>query len=269
MENTVATKIIQDFELLEVEKGWKNSLAESPLSEADQEKILNDIRGHWNSVSDVSNTLFEEAEIHQAIYKKYIELKSSWLLLNTIIQYKTLVTGEFDNYESYRASLLSQLVSFLENYLEEKEVRLINKLLSEPIRNEFFSDPAELIAQNESMDNQLQDLYQQRDQLFAEIGTAEPEAIISMIQSMDAQLNSLYADVEDSGAPSGTSDARQTLNQLEQSVGTSDPNQISMMIQSLEEQLNSLYAELEESTIIDSGTVTITSPRRIVIRKRA
>jgi hypothetical protein len=106
----------------------------------------------------------------------------------------------------------------------------------------------------ESIENQLNSLYGEREQLVNEIGVADAAAIITMVRSLESQLRTFYEANEGRAAAANADESSLALQlhdlyaqreQLEQRIGTSDADSIAMMVANLEAQLRELYRDRE------------------------
>jgi hypothetical protein len=100
-----------------------------------------------------------------------------------------------------------------------------------------------------------------------------------MLSSMETQLCTLYADAENAAAGSADEAAFENLEfqlkalyaereRLTERTGVAALEEVDEMIESLSTQLSNLYAEREDCIVIDGRNITITGPRRVVIRKK-
>ena len=81
----------------------------------------------------VVEEIADPEEITVSVAIKYIELKSHWIMLNTLLNYQTFRRGECDPEQMLRASLASRLLQSIENLVDRKDLSTITKFLAEPI----------------------------------------------------------------------------------------------------------------------------------------
>jgi DNA repair exonuclease SbcCD ATPase subunit len=281
-------EIKERFEQANFFTQWNEVLAESPFSEEKKEKLWQWITEKWERFVSLAEPIDIEEEFDKFLRNQYIEIKSNWVKLNTFIQYELFRSGQPDEDASYRASLLSHLVEFFGNNLSKDEKDLVNKLLVQSISQELQereglqSSNENLEAQVQSMEMQLNDLYEQNDRLYRELGTSDVEQLINMVHSLESQLNDLYEQKrEQPGSDSG--EAQATIDNLEMQLqslyqerekmsrrfGITNVDSMMQMIESMDEQLQTLYQDLENAVVIEGKQVTIMGPRKVIVRKDA
>jgi len=94
--------------------------------------------------------------------------------------------------------------------------------------------------------DQLQALMAREEKLQRELGVSSPDAVVEMVEGLTDQLEDVYQDRDDSAANSifaPSSDPSSTAPQLEEELGVSDPGDVLTMINDLKDQLDELYAD--------------------------
>jgi hypothetical protein len=64
----------------------------------------------------------------------YIDLKGEWIMLNTVMNYQLMRNGKCDPKTVLKGSLISSLLSCVEQMLSQADVDAISKFLAAPIR---------------------------------------------------------------------------------------------------------------------------------------
>ncbi|MCB1191098.1 MAG: hypothetical protein H7A23_11730 [Leptospiraceae bacterium] len=187
---TVQT-IYDAFQYQNIEDNWKDTL--NNLQPDTQNTIQQWIQEKWNEFTKTISHVETEEELRHIIIVKYIEFKSHWYMLNTYIQYQTFLTGIPEEETTYKSSVLSLLIGFLEAFIETEEITNINQMLADPIQKELQGD---WILDNQSMEEQLNDLYQEKELLQNKYGISSASGLIDMIDSLEEQLKALYYDLE-------------------------------------------------------------------------
>lgn len=281
-------EIKERFEQADFVTQWKELLAESPFSEEKKENLWQWITEMWERFVTLAEPIDIEEEFDKFLRNQYIEVKSTWVKINTFIQYELFRSGQPDDDANYRASLLSHLVEFFGDNLSKDEKDLVNKLLVQSISQELQdkeglqSSKDDLDDQVASMEMQLNDLYEQNERLSRELGTSDVEQLISMVHNLETQLNDLYEQKKEQGT-SKTGEAQATIDNLEMQLqslyqereemsrrfGITNVDSMMQMIESMDEQLQILYQDLENAVIIEGKQVTIMGPRKVIVRKDA
>jgi hypothetical protein len=75
----------------------------------------------------------DEQDMAMLIATRYIEQKSRWIQWNLVLNYKMMLTGTFDIDLACKASVISDLLSRIEPYIDAASLARINELLNEPI----------------------------------------------------------------------------------------------------------------------------------------
>lgn len=267
-----AQSIYDTFKDQNIENNWKDTLQE--LSQIMQDNVLYWIHEKWDEFAKTISPIETEEELKHIIIVKYIEFKSHWFMLNTYIQYQMFLTGIPDEETNYKASVISQFIGFLENFIDEDEIYNINQMLADPIQKELKTETQ---TSHQSMEEQLIDLYDEKNNLKESLGTSDTETIIEMVKSLEEQLNVLYEEKETNQGDKNVSEFESLEDQLndlyeekeilQNKYGTSSAIGISNMIDSLEDQLKTMYEELENGVIIESKKITILGSRKIIIKK--
>ncbi|MCR9141957.1 MAG: hypothetical protein NXI24_06875 [bacterium] len=230
----------------DLESDWRSALNEGGLSADDREGLLLEIRNTWRELLRILRDVDDEHERGRALVNAYIEERSRWLLINTQLQFQMFRDGRPDLRRSHRAMLVSRFAEFLEQFLDPGEIEVINRFLAKPAGGGM---PAEAVT---SLEEQLSDLYADREALQQGLGTGDPEAILGMVASLEDQVNDQYA-------------ASETLQTR---LGISDPDDVLNFVESMDEQLRDLYADNENAIIVDGRSVTVMGASKILVRRK-
>ena len=252
------SEIEQKFQSSGLEQSWRDALAESGLPDADRERILGKMQESWQEFTEAAGMAEDGNEVKKAVANRYIELKSHWQLMNAQIQYRMFLEGVGDDRLAYNASLMSSLTGFFGDLLGADEVAVINRFLADPLRKElgeFMPDLEQVssaVVNQESLEEQLTDLYAEKAELREALGTSDNQALIGLVGSLEEQLDDLNQERED----------------LQETLGVSRSEDVKMLVASMDEQLRDLYEEMENAIIVEGKKVTIVGPRKIIVRKK-
>jgi hypothetical protein len=231
----------------DLEADWRKALNEAGLPADDRESLLLEVRNTWRDLLRVLTDVDDETERARTLVNAYIEERSRWLLINTQLQYQMFRDGRPDIRRSNRAMLISRFAEFLEQFMDAGEIEVINRFLASPTGGGSLTDEAV-----GSLEQQLSDLYADREALQRSLGTGDPEAIQGMIASLEDQLNDQYAEREI----------------LQNRLGVTEAQDILNFVESMDEQLQDLYAENENAVMVDGRSVTIMGARKIIVRRK-
>ncbi len=103
------------------------------LSEEQREELFFKVDQRRKAFEDSVLNVDEEDDLHYMFAVMYIELKSSWILMNNQINYGMVKSGECDMVTMYSAALTSQLLYELEPMLRQTDVSKITDFLAEPM----------------------------------------------------------------------------------------------------------------------------------------
>ena len=164
-------------------------------------------------------------------------------------------------------------VSDLRERLRQYEEDAFSSPLPASLKNAGISSANEALAMIESMETQLQELYEAKEmsakaedalaqefegedtydqlqrllareeRLQQELGVTSSEEVIEMVRGLATQLDELYADRDDDQRAAGTEPEKQSEyeKQLENALGVSDPEDVIHMVNGLVQQLEELY----------------------------
>ena len=164
-------------------------------------------------------------------------------------------------------------VSDLRERLRQYEEDAFSSPLPASLKNAGISSADEALAMIESMETQLQELYEAKEmsakaedalaqefegedtydqlqrllareeRLQQELGVTSSEEVIEMVRGLATQLDELYADRDDDQRAAGTEPEKQSEyeQQLENALGVSDPEDVIHMVNGLVQQLEELY----------------------------
>jgi len=106
---------------------WEDANAGAPAELRAWASSLRDvIVAHCQEIDDAE-------QLPATVAVQYIELKSQWIKLNTLINYRLMRLGTSDPECMVRASLLSGLLEPLEALIDAADLDRITELLSEPV----------------------------------------------------------------------------------------------------------------------------------------
>ncbi len=130
-------KLRQAFALRTLEQQW-NAIVEDWRQEfPESEEIsaaLHWVRSLRDEVIDAADTIDDPLELEETLAIRYIKYKSTWIMLNTKLQYQIMRRGTPNHDDLHRASLVSTLISASELALGRDDVRQIEAFLSDPIQ---------------------------------------------------------------------------------------------------------------------------------------
>jgi len=164
-------------------------------------------------------------------------------------------------------------VSDLRERLRQYEEDAFSSQLPASLKNAGISSADEALAMIESMETQLQELYEDKEmsakaedalaqefegedtydqlqrllareeRLQRELGVTSSEEVIEMVRGLATQLDELYADRDDDQRAAGTEPEKRSEyeEQLENALGVSDPEDVIHMVNGLVQQLEELY----------------------------
>ena len=124
-------KLLRSQELRDALKATANQAED--LSEEQREELFSMVDQRRKAFEDSVLNVDEEDDLHYMFAVMYIELKSSWILMNNQINYGMIKSGECDMVTMYRATLVSQLLYELEPMLRQDDVSKITDFLAEPM----------------------------------------------------------------------------------------------------------------------------------------
>jgi photoactive yellow protein len=132
--------------------------------------------------------------------------------------------------------------------IESMEQQL-KELYGEKEATERTDGATDLQREGDTFD-QLQALLAREEKLQRELGVSNPDAVIEMVEGLTDQLEDLYRDRDadistDSIFAPTSSSSTETEEMLEEAFGVSDPEAITSMMYDLTDQLDELYAERE------------------------
>lgn len=113
----------------------------SPLEESQRLEISAEIQQIHSEFLALAEEVLDEEELRRALVLRYIELKSRWIMYNTRLQFRLLLTGESDDRLVYTASAISLFLEAMEQILTLSDVEFINQFLSEPVSH-FRKEPS-------------------------------------------------------------------------------------------------------------------------------
>ena len=94
--------------------------------------------------------------------------------------------------------------------------------------------------------DQLQALMAREEKLQRELGVSSPTAVVEMVEGLTDQLEDVYQDRDDAAANSifaPSTEESSTTTRLNEELGVSDPDDVLTMVNDLKDQLDELYAD--------------------------
>ncbi len=113
----------------------------SPLEETLRSEIYAEMQQIHSEFMSLTEDVLDESELRRALVLRYIELKSRWIMYNTRLQFRLLLTGDSDDQLVYTASAISLFLEAMEQILTQRDVESINQFLVEPV-SRFREEPS-------------------------------------------------------------------------------------------------------------------------------
>lgn len=259
---------------------WEHTLEKSPLIESQKRDLRIEMRNTIETMIDRLSILTTPEELQIQLAHNYIEKKSKWLMLNTTIQYNQLLFDREDTFLNYRASMISHITGMVEEFLPEQDVKNINSFLADPAMHRLTHNK-ELTPMNDhpqieqvqpdgeqtegGLQQQLFELYREKELLGKELGFADPDQIIETIRSLEQQLQWFYLQKDanknteperieeqsrektaSNGLSEGQDDEISDIEFAGAGIRRSeDESDLQDQIESMNQQLNNLYEEKE------------------------
>lgn len=127
--------IQQAFDLSTLEDQWDAIVADWRQEFPGQEEAaLEWVRDLRAELLDTVDTIDDPIELEETMAMRYIKYKSTWIMLNTKLQYQMMRHGAPDYDDFHRASLVSTLISALESVVGSDEVQQIEAFLADPMQ---------------------------------------------------------------------------------------------------------------------------------------
>jgi predicted lipoprotein len=133
--NDVYDRIQQAFDLEALEAQWE-AIVDDWRQEVpgEEERALQWIHQLRAELIETADTIDDPLELQETMAMRYIKYKSTWIMLNTKLQYQMLRHGTPDQDDLHRASLVSTLIGALEHVINNGDVREIETFLADPIQ---------------------------------------------------------------------------------------------------------------------------------------
>jgi len=94
------------------------------------------VRDLRDDLLDSVDTIDDPIELEEALAMQHIRYKSTWIMLNTKLQYQMMRHGTPNFTDLHRASLITSLIATLEDIMPEDEVQQIESFLSDPVNRQ-------------------------------------------------------------------------------------------------------------------------------------
>ena len=118
----------------ELSQMWAESCEQiEGVSKDAQERCVQEISERRDEFLKVAEEVDDDEELEVTAALKYIELKSHWIMLNTLLNYQVFRKGESNPEQMLRASLASRLMLTVEALIGGQDLSKITKFLAEPI----------------------------------------------------------------------------------------------------------------------------------------
>lgn len=182
------TSLEEQFIAKNFEFKWIDDIKKSPLKESQRHRLYGWIMQKWNDFLKMAKLLDDAEELESLVINQYVELKSSWFSQNTYIQYQVFILGQASHETTYKAYLISELLSFFESLISAEDLGIVNQMLTEPYKKESAKEKDQTQIQSElafkvkSMEEQLIALYKERELLKQHLGSSDADEIISLFK---------------------------------------------------------------------------------------
>ena len=94
------------------------------------------VRDLRDELLDSVDTIDDPLELEEALAMQHIQFKSTWIMLNTKLQYQMMRHGTPNFTDFHRASLVTSLIAKLEEIMPGEEVQQIESFLSDPVNRQ-------------------------------------------------------------------------------------------------------------------------------------
>ncbi len=131
---SIAQALLGDVQL---EQQWRDVVAdwrEDAPSEA--RAAVAWVRDLRDELLDSVDTIDDPLELEEALAMQHIQFKSTWIMLNTKLQYQMMRHGTPNFTDFHRASLVTSLIAKLEEIMPGEEVQQIESFLSDPVNRQ-------------------------------------------------------------------------------------------------------------------------------------
>jgi len=128
-------RIQQAFDLEALEAQWE-AIVDDWRQEVpgEEERALQWVHKLRTELVETADAIDDPLELQETMAMRYIKYKSTWIMLNTKLQYQILRHGTPDQDDLHRASLVSTLIGALEHVINNDDVRQIETFLADPIQ---------------------------------------------------------------------------------------------------------------------------------------
>lgn len=127
----IVHKLFSDAQL---EAQWNEVVADwRDEAPGEAQAAIDWVRDLRDDLLDGVDTIDDPLELEEALAVQYIQYKSTWIMLNTKLQYQMMRHGAPDFGDFHRASLITSLIAKLEEIMPNDEVRQIEAFLSDPV----------------------------------------------------------------------------------------------------------------------------------------
>jgi hypothetical protein len=112
-------------------------------------QAINYIHGRQTYSIKTLEEIGDPDQLRETLAILYIEIKSQWIMLNTMVNYQLFRKGEGDGESILKASLLARFLQAVESLLTPDDISSITTFLSAPVRQ--LQQPANLVVEQPSL----------------------------------------------------------------------------------------------------------------------
>lgn len=114
---------------------WRQTAAEwNGTDQAGREACIAHVVGRREHILKSLQDISDADQMVESLAIVYIETKSEWIMLNTMVNYQLMRHGEGDGEAVLRAALVSSLLMTVERMLTPKDIQAITNFLAAPTR---------------------------------------------------------------------------------------------------------------------------------------
>jgi hypothetical protein len=116
-------------------QGWQTQADEWTGTDAQgRSQAISYIHGRQSYAIKTLEEIGDPDQLRETLAILYIEIKSQWIMLNTMVNYQLFRKGEADGEAVLRASLLSNFLQAIESLLKPEDIGAITNFLAAPVR---------------------------------------------------------------------------------------------------------------------------------------
>lgn len=180
-------KLEQEFAQKSLDQKWQQAIESSGCNESEQGQVHAWIKQYWENLLNQITQAQDRAQKNQTFINMYIETWAQQLKFNALSQYFALHTDIDPGLSKLKTSVLTELIFFMAQFLSQDQKKHIHT---------HIAGPEQSISPASTLDDQVSDIQEKRNQLHQKLDAADMESILSMIEDIDAQLQTLYNDLE-------------------------------------------------------------------------